>query len=220
MAAPPPTKLDANQVLKAAFDEANGRLRTDAVISGDIIVSDINISHVDDSIRLGDGTKLVTATTVGSNVGLDVNVLNDIEIEIDAADGDNIAISDGTNTLDINPDGSISVNVLNTATDNLDVIYDEVTSVGTSILTTINSHTAIVDQKLDSISVSGTNTAMYEVVLNASVIEKKRTYFGGNLNCEFNLEGLDLSIGDIILVRVIHERPNVGDFNATIKVIT
>lgn len=33
------------------------------------------VSHQDDSIRLGDGTSLVTATTVGSDVGIDVNVI-------------------------------------------------------------------------------------------------------------------------------------------------
>lgn len=32
-----------------------------------------------------------------------------LEVEISAADGDNIAISDGTNTMDVNPDGSINV---------------------------------------------------------------------------------------------------------------
>lgn len=34
-----------------------------------------------------------------------------INVELDAADGDNVAISDGVNTLAINPDGSINTNL-------------------------------------------------------------------------------------------------------------
>jgi hypothetical protein len=111
MAAPPPTKLDANQVLKASFDEANGRLRTDTTITGDIVIGDVTVSQTESSIRIGDGTDLVTTTTVGSDVGLDVNILNDIELEIDAASGDNIAISDGVDTLEINTDGSLNASL-------------------------------------------------------------------------------------------------------------
>jgi hypothetical protein len=75
MAAPPPSKLDGSQVLQGSFDEANGRLRVDATLSPGG-TSEIIIDHADDSIRLGDGTDLVTTTTVGSNVGLDVYIRN------------------------------------------------------------------------------------------------------------------------------------------------
>jgi hypothetical protein len=36
-----------------------------------------DLTHVSDSIRLGDGTDLFTSTTIGSDIGLDVNVIND-----------------------------------------------------------------------------------------------------------------------------------------------
>lgn len=52
---------------------------------------EVVISHVDDSIRLGDGTSLTTTTTNGPKVGLDVNIIND-EIEIDV-------INPGTPTI-------------------------------------------------------------------------------------------------------------------------
>jgi hypothetical protein len=73
---PSPSLLDFTQILQRVFDEANGRLRTDAqatVVAGSL---EVIISHTDDSIRLGDGTSLITATTVGPKVGLDVNVVN------------------------------------------------------------------------------------------------------------------------------------------------
>lgn len=76
MPPPPMSMLDFTQILQRVFDEANGRLRTDAaatVVAGSL---EVIISHVDDSIRIGDGTDLVTTTTVGPKVGLDVNVVN------------------------------------------------------------------------------------------------------------------------------------------------
>lgn len=211
------TKLDANQVIKAVYDETNQRLRTDSVVSGDIIISDININQEDDSIRLGDGTNLVTATTDGSRTGLDVNILNDIQLEIDAASGDNIAISDGTNTLSINPDGSLNVNVENSSATPITVLYNEVNSVASNVLTTIASYTASSNTVLKDISASGDNIATYEVVVNSEIVEKKRTYFGSPLNVDFQLDNLYLNMGDNVLIRVIHNRPFVGDFNVTIK---
>lgn len=41
-----------------------------------------DLTHVSDSIRLGDGTTLVTTTTVGPDTGLDVNILNDISVSL------------------------------------------------------------------------------------------------------------------------------------------
>lgn len=66
----PISKQDANQVLRLAFDDATGRLKTDAEVTA----------------------------TIGT-----------VDVAIDAAGGDNISISDGTNTLSVNPDGSINV---------------------------------------------------------------------------------------------------------------
>ena len=55
MAAPPPSRLDGNQVLQGAFDEANGRIRTDAeatIVNADI---DVQLDSVTDSVSIGDG---------------------------------------------------------------------------------------------------------------------------------------------------------------------
>lgn len=72
--APAPSPLDGNQVLQHAFIDATGELRVAAtLVPGGS--SEVIISHVDDSIRLGDGTSLVTTTTIGPDVGLDVNII-------------------------------------------------------------------------------------------------------------------------------------------------
>lgn len=81
--APPPTNLDANQVLQHAFIETSGKLRVDASISPAGGATEVIISHTDDSIRLGDGTSLVTTTTIGGEVGLDVNLINTTPIPVD-----------------------------------------------------------------------------------------------------------------------------------------
>jgi len=68
--------LDPGQIPNRVFDPLNDRIRVDAevtaVIPGPVEVA---ISHTDDSIRIGDGTNLVTATVIGPDVGLDVNII-------------------------------------------------------------------------------------------------------------------------------------------------
>jgi hypothetical protein len=90
------TKLDSNQVIKQVYDEPANRLRVDAAVSA-------TISNV--QIEDSDGDKL----DINPDGSLNVNIANPMAVEIDAADGDNIAISDGTDTLAVNPDGSINV---------------------------------------------------------------------------------------------------------------
>lgn len=89
----PYTKLDYEQVIKQVYDEANDRLRTDATLNVGSATIQVSTSHVDDSIRLGDGTNLTTATVVGPKVGLDVNVLNalSLDVQLDAA-SDSVAL--------------------------------------------------------------------------------------------------------------------------------
>lgn len=104
------TELDFQQVIRNIYDEAANRIRTDAATVLDGGDLDVSILHTEDSIRLGDGTNFLTSTTIGSDVGLDVNIINPISVEIDAADGDNIAIHDSDgDELEINPDGTIDI---------------------------------------------------------------------------------------------------------------
>lgn len=62
------------------------------VLATDLDIRDI--SHVSDSIRLGDGTNLYTSTTIGADIGLDVNVINDPSIA-------NTAIAGGSTVLGV-----------------------------------------------------------------------------------------------------------------------
>ena len=55
-----------------SIDDNGGSITVDAV---DLDIRDL--THVSDSVSLGDGTNLFTSTTIGSDIGLDVNVIND-----------------------------------------------------------------------------------------------------------------------------------------------
>lgn len=96
--------LDATQdsVASHLFDGA-GTALTSTLVGADQaldvnVVNGINVevdlSHIDDSVRLGDGTNFFTSTTIGSDIGLDVNVINDPSA-IDTA------ILASANTLDV-----------------------------------------------------------------------------------------------------------------------
>lgn len=197
------TRLDANQVIQQGYDEANKRHRVDALISATI--SDV-------AIKDSQGNEL----DVQPDGSILVNVINPIDIEISAADGDNIAISDGINTLNILPDGSLPVTFAQTL--NPLNVYNEVTSVGSGVLTTVITLIAVTDSIINQIGVSGTNIAEYRVLIDSTLIKKTRTYFGGNLDYKLTFgEGLKLTTAQILTVEVIHQRPDLGDFNSTIS---
>ena len=194
------------------------RIAVDANITAQVPAIEVELDYENDSVQIGDP---VTDSTlkINPNGSIDANV------EVDAAGGDNIAISDGTNTLAINPDGSINVQI-GTSASQLKSFYTEVTSVASSTPTTIQTYTVPLSTSafLQKITLSGSNIATYELLVNAAVIDKKRTWFTGGLNTEFDLsdfskDGLPLNAGDIVTVRVTHIRPDLGDFNARLQVV-
>ena len=80
------TKLDANQVLKGAYDEPNKRLRVDASVTatlGDTVLVDANGDELD----------------INPDGSINTVITGDVNIEISAADGDNVLVvgtEDGT----------------------------------------------------------------------------------------------------------------------------
>ncbi len=55
--------LDADQVIRSVYDIDTNRLRTDASVSTSIGEVEVVIDHTNDSIKIGDGTRLVDVTT-------------------------------------------------------------------------------------------------------------------------------------------------------------
>lgn len=165
---------------------------------------------------------------VDSSVSV-TSITGDVSVEIDAADGDNIAISDGTDTLVINPDGSINVSIVPGSTTPLVTVnsFAEITSVTAAVETTITSYTvpALKTAELVRAEFSGTNIATYNLYKNGTKIAVKRTWFNGNMSESMNFSidtsviGLELVAGDIITLRVIHGRPMLGDFEGRIQAL-
>lgn len=218
---------DANQVLRSVFDVDKNCLRVCVVegTTGGGGGFEVIISHTDDSIRLGDGTKLTTATQIGLKVGLDVNVINEVDIEDLDASKDNVAIQDSDgDELEIHPDGSITV--VPGVSANVDGLlkYNEVALVPSSVETIIVTHTAVGGRKtfLQKVSASGDNIAKYRVKVNGVTIDTKRTMFGEDLNCDFIFDGdtnpgYEVLVGDIITVTVVNPRPGAADYNGRIQ---
>lgn len=103
--------LSAGEMHRAivnSFDEATNSLSM-RLINAPI---DINVSAFADSIAIAGADNLKTTTTlIGAKRGLDVNV---IDLVLDAI-ADSIAVSDGTNKLKVNADGSINIVVTSSA---------------------------------------------------------------------------------------------------------
>jgi hypothetical protein len=161
-----------------------------------------------------DTESLRTLSTVG---------IGDITVDIDLdADQDSVSIGnpDNSNTLDINADGSINVNVLNGTGVVTRSTYAEISGLTTGVTGTVLSYTAQPNQKLQKIEFSGTNIAEYELVINGVTQDKKRTYFGQSLNgCFVFDDGINLVASQPVVIYVVHNRPSMGDFNARIQIL-
>lgn len=123
----PYTQLDADQVLKQSFDETNDRLRVDASVTA--VVAGVTLDAATSDIAIADRITgdLLKVNPDGS---IDANVV------VSASGGDNIAISDGTHTLDINSDGSINVKATDLDIRNLTFATDKVDVSGSSVSVT------------------------------------------------------------------------------------
>jgi hypothetical protein len=87
--------IAASDSVGAFLRSSDGTLITHSTVGGkealDVSIADgvnveVDLSHIDDSVSLGDGATLFTGTTVGADHGLDVNIIN-ASISIDDGGG-------------------------------------------------------------------------------------------------------------------------------------
>jgi hypothetical protein len=103
-------------------------------------------------------------------------------------------------------------------TSEINVLYSESLSVEPGVQTPVLAFLATARTKIIEIEASGSNIATFELISSTGTLSKKRTYFGVPLNVEFNLNsGLVIEPGQTIILMAYHQRPYVGDFNATLK---
>jgi hypothetical protein len=171
-------------------------------------------------LAFNDATRsLRTDTTVIATIGT-------VDVAIDAAGGDTIAISDGTDTMVVNPDGSINANIVLPQYNPI-FAYAAVLAVPANVTTSLISYTMPggKDGYLQKIHLSGENIARYTVRVNGVVIDVARTYFGNDLDKDLdytagaNNLGYELNAGDVVLVQVLHTRPSLAEFNARLQIL-
>ncbi len=134
----------------------------------------------------------------------------------------NTIITDGTDTLNVNTDGSINVNVVSGSSAGVEkTFFSSISSVASGSETTILTYIVplLVDSFLKRIEVSGSNIAVYNIYVDTVLIARKRTYFGSALNSDFDFAaGIKYVSGQTIEVKVLHGRPTTGDFEARLQV--
>lgn len=175
------------------IDETNP-LPVAATFDGDVHVGSVRITACDDDPVMGD---------IHSSI--------------------RIAGIDCNNELVVNPDGTINVNVVNSTpptTPSLVVLHNEITGIASGAETTIISLVApLTGYRIEKVEVTGDNTAIFRVKVNGTTIANRRSWW-----CDFNqefdfedfLNGLLLTSGQILTVTVVHNRPHIGAFEATV----
>jgi hypothetical protein len=179
----PVTLLDSNQVIQYVYDESTQALRTTAlatIVGGDLTV---DTSHTEDSMRLGDGTNFLTSTTVGADVGLDVNIINaELEVDLDHTE-DSVRLGDGTNFLTsttVGADVGLDTNIINN-----DPI--QVTPIFSSKLR----------QRLQTATISITSAVTYDTIFTRT---GSGLFIGFNLEFAANRAVVKLQIDDDIIL--------------------
>jgi len=127
----------------------------------------------------------------------------------------------GPNTAVVNSDGSLDVNIVQSVSlPGLTVSHNEITSIASGVETTIITVTASVSPiRVQKVEVSGENVALFRVKVGGVTISDKRSWWGC-FNQTFDYEdfenGLLLNIGQVLTVTVLHNRPTLANFEATV----
>lgn len=199
MANPNKQPLDVQQVLAGAFDSVEERLRVDAEVSAVLgTVECVIDASSGDNIAISNGIDTVTLSSgIGGKVGLDVNVITPINVSPTA------------------PVGA-----------SLQLLYDEITNLASGTTSNIISYTVPSGTAalLQKVYISGGNIAKYQLKINGTVVATARTYFGGELNTDFDFLGQALSgqvllAGNTVEVTVNNFRPTSADFETTLQIV-
>lgn len=143
--------------------DVGGKKALDVRVAEGINV-EVDLSHVDDSVRLGDGTDLITSTLVSGKQGLDVNLIN-ASVEVTATDLDIRALDAAQDSVEArNFDGSgtaitstlvsakqgLDVNIINSLTVNDAALADTAIANAAKTLAVADTAEAVVASPLSS----------------------------------------------------------------------
>jgi hypothetical protein len=185
-----------------------------------------NITNISGVISLPTGAATAALQTTGNTTLTSINTsLTSINAKIPPLGQNTMANSTpvvfASNQSALTVQGTVSV----AQTGVCKSFYSEVSAVGSASLVSVATYTVPVgtQARLQRVDFSGSNIAEYQLFINAVLQEKKRAWFS-SLNDSFQFsggtaEGLLLSAGTVVTLRVIHSRPDVGDFNGRIQVL-
>jgi len=167
-----------------------------AVFDGTVQVGDIRITACDDDPKVGD---IHSSVRIG---------------------GTNCA-----NEMEVNNDGSINVNIVNSPnTPGLVIAHNEISAVASGVESTIITLVAPVGgYRIQKVEVSGDNYALFRIKLNGTTISNKRSWwceFNETFNFEDFVNGLLITSGQTLTVTVLHNRPSVGSFETTVMYLS
>lgn len=101
--------------------------------------------------------------------------------------------------------------------------FNEVSAVVTSALTSILTYTVPAGKEFKFMyaEAGGTNIADYRLKLDGTRFARKRTYLNGDMWVPFDFRvgdtsGKLLTEGQVLILEVVHDRPDPGDFEARI----
>lgn len=175
------------------------------------------------SIRVAIAVYDNSGTTRIDNAQLDVN----LDHTTDALGHyDSTRIGDGNDLAEINTDGSFNFNLDNGATEIPLFPYGEATAVPPAVEAELVSYTVPVGKigLLYRAECSGDNIAHYKIYLNGDAIASRRTHHGSGLTTDFdfsspNKRSVQLEAGDVLTVKVSHNRPADGDFESRLVLL-
>jgi hypothetical protein len=174
-------------------------------------------------VQLSDGS--INIGTVNAELEVQLSHLDNVPDAGDVADS--VQVGDGNDILQINADGSINVNVVQSTdnTENILNVYDEQTNVISGSETVIVAFTAATGRisQLQRIQFTGEQIGLYKVYVNGVVIASTRTHHGSGLSSGFEFvgagqEGLPINGADVIELKVLHNRPSTGDFEGRMQI--
>lgn len=226
------SKLDANQVLRAVYDDASSRLKVDAEITA-------QIGNVDVALDASSGDNIYISDETGANT-LAVNPSGSINVNVEDINinhsNDSIRVGDGTNLatttftsgktgLDVNLiNANLNTNSKQVPTGPTALVYGTLSSVNPGDNQIVVSHTipsGIQIFYLQKIYLSGNQNSTYTIYLNGNTLIRTRmahTQFSDTKDLNTSTAfGLKLIAGDNVVVKAENNGTTVGTFDVTLQ---
>lgn len=206
MAAPTPSDLDFSQCIQGAYDDANGRLRVDAAITapldvdGEVLV-DIRAEDHDSVLLAGttNGTPGGTVQYVKVNPDGSIDVNATFAGTIGTVDQGNpntisnawpVLITDGTDSINVNPDGSINVANVTNVVSTTATLTNKTSSTSSQVVLAINTSRKGFILYNDSTEIcyiafaATASSSSYSILLNSNMTyQNEAIIYNGIISC-------------------------------------